>query len=188
MKKIKQSKLWLPDELIVEIFKFISITEIWSSKMYTVSLQFLKALIILENILNRKKIRRKGNESRYYHILAMKQTPIVLNKGGYCHICIVEENYLHAKMYCSVCNDKYYCNCHFIECKSCKKGYCRHKKTLIYNKCWVCKKKFCNQCQHRCPICRRWCCSNKKCSRKIRVYKKRICWSCNGRLRKCYSK
>ncbi len=186
-KKVKSDdNFFLPEEIIVEILKYLPISHIWTKEIYKVSIQFLRAFITLENILNRKQIRRDGNKTRFYHILSMKQTPMELKDEGYCHICIVEENYLKGKFSCKKCTWKnLFCRCHFNICKRCNKGFCKKENKYMYHKCCVCKNEYCKRCQHRCPLCRKWVC-NIYCSTFVDVHKKKLCNTCDEKLRKFY--
>ena len=138
-KKRKKHTIELPDDCLFAIFEFISILVLVKNCTYATSKQFSRILKRLEEYLKFKKLVKKDNIERFYHVLAMKQTQQIPNKAN-CHICIVESNYGNSMIRCISCRSKK-CRCHFGKCKGCNKYICKNRVSKDLKECIFCHRK-----------------------------------------------
>lgn len=175
----------LPKEIIATIFEYLPIMNIVRNEIYLTSKTFYSSFKIFEGILDRKPVLKWNGPRRYYTILSMKQHPKGIDlKKSYCHICIVTGKRLEHLAYCHSCKQRF-CRCHFVRLKcACRFDQlkCSIRSKTLFNRCNQCGVAKCIECTHNCPICKKGVC-NDNCSKKLSVYKRRICYKCYKRIR-----
>lgn len=188
----------ISSDAMFEILSFIYMMELYDSQVSRTSKLFLEGMNKLENVLRNKNETKEKNPLRFYHILTLKQTPVILKinfpRKGYldaCHMCIpssirVKHSGTPGKSkVCKICN-RMSCPCHYIVCPCCQKKKCMKRTCMTM--CMNCKRRVCEYaCSAQCGFCYKKFCVD-RCTIKIGGFKKRICLECDSNLKKIYCK